>query len=684
MQTSRDKQKPLQKIRTFAQDLEDERAERAEHGTAPSPTVTPTAAVVVPQTPATKPTTVPNTPPEPKSITSATPKPEKKNDPKELPSVPHVHLSKKPDTGTPPIVTPPVPVKSTTVSDTPPEPKSVTPTPHTTPKTTPPPAVKTLVVPHNNNNEIRDPSYEATVITDSKHKRFRLSAEVVKSVKGWWKELQKSRAAKHAPRYTIPQADLRKGVIQQATSKTGRGSISDHSAVLARIRENTQSGKAGIASQIQIKHSGNAIIEPALTAPNVPAAPAPQKIEEELVKPTPVPAPVPPVVITPEPLPPTAIVTPTVPIVPEAPSIQTPTVTEEMIPQYQETTTEASIQVSQNRGSRGVDVYIPYEPTFGYQDTQEISEPEPIRAVSAPATYTAPIPTPLITTINPVLPNGVGGATTVPSQTDDESRPVDFLDSARNLLVDEGREITSWFGTARTLFINLRAQLQIKQLIQNPNHLVLAALVICSLVFIGYIVSNTVFDSTAEELLVQGTKTDVVLFSDAQKREVALIAPNRSALFGGITSQLQVGDTVSEIIFLDAAQTPISTTAFITVFYDSLDQNFIASIKSARFGTYRGTPWIAITTTDSTTAKGAMLAWEKTISKDLEPLFGTAVQNNNRTILGSFTDVSQGTVDTRVLPSPTGEERIVYGFVNRDTILITTSSLAFTNLLQSL
>ncbi|MFN3188262.1 MAG: hypothetical protein ACK42D_01820 [Candidatus Paceibacteria bacterium] len=88
--------------------------------------------------------------------------------------------------------------------------------------------------------QTRDSSYSATVITDTKYKRFSLWKEFKNRIN----DLIKSKTTKKKVNYTTPTAPLRKGVIQSATTNTARKTIADYSSlkdrVKARVPEETE------------------------------------------------------------------------------------------------------------------------------------------------------------------------------------------------------------------------------------------------------------------------------------------------------------------------------------------------------------------------------------------------------------------------------------------------------------
>lgn len=77
----------------------------------------------------------------------------------------------------------------------------------------------------------------ATIITDTKRDRFKLFPAIIASIQSWFSNKKKSYAAKKAPKYTVPETTRRKGVIQKATSKTGKFTSSDFESIQERIRQ---------------------------------------------------------------------------------------------------------------------------------------------------------------------------------------------------------------------------------------------------------------------------------------------------------------------------------------------------------------------------------------------------------------------------------------------------------------
>ena len=86
--------------------------------------------------------------------------------------------------------------------------------------------------------------YDATIITDTKKNKTSLISSVISSIGLWFKEITKPKKKK-APKYTVPEASRRKGVIQKATTKTGSIFTADSETLREQIRLRQQQEKDG-------------------------------------------------------------------------------------------------------------------------------------------------------------------------------------------------------------------------------------------------------------------------------------------------------------------------------------------------------------------------------------------------------------------------------------------------------
>jgi hypothetical protein len=86
----------------------------------------------------------------------------------------------------------------------------------------------------NNQSNAHVDSGTTVIIKDTKTNRFNILSAVTDSVQQWYKEF--STHKKKSPKYTLPETDHRKGVIQKATSKTGTIFTADNETIKEQIR----------------------------------------------------------------------------------------------------------------------------------------------------------------------------------------------------------------------------------------------------------------------------------------------------------------------------------------------------------------------------------------------------------------------------------------------------------------
>lgn len=101
------------------------------------------------------------------------------------------------------------------------------------------------------------------------------------------------------------------------------------------------------------------------------------------------------------------------------------------------------------------------------------------------------------------------------------------------------------------------------------------------------------------------------------------------------------------------------------------------SINTAHFvSVNQSEPALILGFTDEYTVRGGLLKWEATMNKDLSELL--SVENDNKS---KFKDVSITGFDVRILKTENGSQ-IVYGIVNHNTVIITTSESKFSQIVK--
>ncbi len=109
-------------------------------------------------------------------------------------------------------------------------------------------------------------------------------------------------------------------------------------------------------------------------------------------------------------------------------------------------------------------------------------------------------------------------------------------------------------------------------------------------------------------------------------------------------------------------------------FLRALDTRFMIGLVT----TESKAPFIILRSNSFDTAFAGMLEWEPFMQADLAPLFGTPeVEQEKNTITGSpFTDALSNNKSIRILYDRNKQERIIYAFVNNNTVVITSTTEA--------
>lgn len=132
-------------------------------------------------------------------------------------------------------------------------------------------------------------------------------------------------------------------------------------------------------------------------------------------------------------------------------------------------------------------------------------------------------------------------------------------------------------------------------------------------------------------------------------------------------------ESLTELRFVNEAGIPISAASLLPLFgftnHPNLNRSIIETHVVAR-GQERA---IIFNTTDTTTVLGSLLSWERSMLSDL----ATVLEISTVDSLGEFSDTKVGTIDVRVYVTNEGSEKLVYGFINENTVVISTNSALF-------
>lgn len=146
----------------------------------------------------------------------------------------------------------------------------------------------------------------------------------------------------------------------------------------------------------------------------------------------------------------------------------------------------------------------------------------------------------------------------------------------------------------------------------------------------------------------------------------------RSAVTTSLANATLVNGVPQEFRLTDTEGAAISTLDVLALVGFSNNLNLNQTITEAHLVTLNGQRGIVFTVTDATTAFGALLSWEPVMLPSLAEFLGVEVLDGPAT----FTDQTVGTTDVRVLTLG-GSQRVTYGFIAGNTVLITEDIGAF-------
>lgn len=417
----------------------------------------------------------------------------------------------------------------------------------------------------------------ATIITDTKADRFKVAPSIFNSLKNWCLKTFRALTEKKPPKYVLPETDRRKGIIQRATSQTGKVVANDS----AQLRE-------------QVMRRNDA--EP-----------------------------------TPEPHEPTTTWTPnTEPIFQliEAPDEPVQHVTNVRVSLRQEDTTPAVATMPA--------VAVPPPPA------PPVATPPP-----APEPMTPPPP---LEAVLPPLP---------PEPTEEPEEVVSVLPPTPPPQEAAPQTIRTQTQSYRLLSTNTIAVV------------VVGGVLVAFLAISGrqYLTTQTPPPPAPPQY------SGVVLRTPTTYLE--LPERTRSGVFTTLANQPIASGTPAVEIILTSENTPLTGATLLTLIAPKIDQNFAQSVTTIIFGKHAGTePFILLRVSDRTSTLGGLLKWEATMSADLEPFFA-----QNPDVAGrAFFDRRITSYDVRLLSDRAGNEHIVYGFIDAQTILITSDHLTLLSL----
>jgi hypothetical protein len=182
--------------------------------------------------------------------------------------------------------------------------------------------------------------------------------------------------------------------------------------------------------------------------------------------------------------------------------------------------------------------------------------------------------------------------------------------------------------------------------------------------FVGMIAPSDEVSKTQTSLTTALTPAGEVV-------DVAISALSADALKSALGNQARPATGVVEFRILEANGNPLTGNQLWGMFGFSSNPNLPRSISEAHLGYSDAEHIFVLKVTDAVTAFGALLLWEPNMATEFAPLFNYEARS-----ITSVEDVTIKDSDVRILKS-NGETILVYGFIDKNIIVITKSLEAY-------
>lgn len=159
------------------------------------------------------------------------------------------------------------------------------------------------------------------------------------------------------------------------------------------------------------------------------------------------------------------------------------------------------------------------------------------------------------------------------------------------------------------------------------------------------------------------------------------LSTNTDSFSRAVLNEMAKGSASIEYIVTGEDGSVVSSNALMRVLGKGMGSSFVHALNAhfmlGSIETTHAEPFIILQSSNFDVAFAGMLAWENQMPQDLTPLFGESLPKNM-----SFTDALKSNRSIRLLKDTTGKEHIVYAFVNKNLIIITTSTEALSQIID--
>lgn len=220
------------------------------------------------------------------------------------------------------------------------------------------------------------------------------------------------------------------------------------------------------------------------------------------------------------------------------------------------------------------------------------------------------------------------------------------------------------------------------------NSLAVGIMIMLATMTLGVFASMKLFtETTVPNSAINIAQPPAVIV--VQKQLPLPITNDRTELLTGVRSILGAEPDTIQVyptaLGSSGRDEPASSATILQTLDLRIDGSFERAITEiALGGTGIAEPFLILKVTDFDTAFAGLLRWEASMSSDLAPLFGEPVTETldpqartaNGTSRAFFVDAIVANRSSRILYDGLGLERLVYVFVDQQTILITTNRAA--------
>ncbi len=169
--------------------------------------------------------------------------------------------------------------------------------------------------------------------------------------------------------------------------------------------------------------------------------------------------------------------------------------------------------------------------------------------------------------------------------------------------------------------------------------------------------------------------TVATISEQGSAKDLAISSVTTQALYLALASESIPAKGVVELRIVSPDGQPLSVQEMLSLLNFNTNQNLNQSVTDARLAFAAGQRAIILEVTDATTVFGGLLMWEETMAEDLSSALETGDAPRE-----AFTDRTIGQTDVRILTDD-DTPVLVYGFIDKNTVVITTEVMAFTALL---